>query len=113
MSERFGRVLVPGEARPGRATVRISIEDASIADASSIRLAAALLPDVDILPDHDVLFAVDVDDPVPSDAIVRVHVDRDGDGELSAGDLLTTQSIPVTVLGDTPATAGGVPVRVI
>jgi len=112
MSERFGRVVVGERAVPGVATVRVSIEDASIADASSVRLAETVLRDVEIEPGAQIPFAIEAD-AVPRGAIVRVHVDYSGDGELARGDQYSTISIPAERLGDDEDSAGEVPVELI
>ncbi|BDZ64359.1 hypothetical protein [Agromyces mangrovi Wang et al. 2018] len=112
MSTRFGVVAVDDAASPGTATVLVTVEDASLQDASSTRVAETTLEAVRIDGGTSIPFSIEVGD-VPVDAIVRVHVDFDGDGILAEGDLLTVQSIPVEVLGTDAASAGVVPVRVI
>ncbi|MCB7137465.1 hypothetical protein [Cellulosimicrobium marinum] len=112
MTTLYGTVALPDDAPGAVATVRVSVEDTTLQDAASVRLAEAVLPGVDVAPGGRVPFAVDVDD-APVGATVRVHVDVSGDGDVAPGDLLTVQSVPVDVLGRTAQVAGEVPVRTI
>ncbi|GAA1959558.1 hypothetical protein [Agromyces allii] len=113
MSTRFGTIVLDERATPGTASVIVSLEDASIADASSVRLAEAVLPATTIVPGGRIPFDIEADDDLPVGVIVRVHVDYAGDRELDRGDLYSTISIPAEVLGDSPDRRGEVPVAVI
>ena len=113
MTARHGVIVVDPRSRSGVATVRISLEDAGMADAASVRLAEATLPGRHIGPGERIPFEIEVDPDPPPGTIVRVHVDFAGDGDLSLGDLFTTRSIPDDVLGDAAESAGEVPVAVI
>ncbi|MBD8077773.1 hypothetical protein [Cellulosimicrobium arenosum] len=112
MSTLFGTVTVPDDAAAGVATVHVSVEDTTLQDVSSVRLAEVVLRGVDVVAGGHLAFAIDVDD-VPADATVRVHVDRSGDGDLATGDLLTVRSVPAATLGTSAQDAGEVPVRTI
>lgn len=79
-------------------TVRLVLRDTSMADAlhPAVAEATAVLDPAD---DH-----ADLVLDVPDGALdprgrfsLWVHVDRAGGGELRAGDLITTQNVPVTV----------------
>jgi uncharacterized lipoprotein YbaY len=93
-----GEVLLD-EPVSGSATVRVTVEDVTRADAlarAAGEVTIALAPSAR----GPVPFAVEVAavDPRASYAL-RVHVDLDGDGEVSAGDLVSTQSHPVLTRG--------------
>ena len=109
MSKRYGTVVIDERAEPGTATVRVSLEDARIADASSVRLAETVLRGVEVVPGARIPFVIEADD-VPAGITVRVHVDYSGDRELAVGDQFSTISIPADVLGATADAAGEVPV---
>ncbi|MFF2372367.1 hypothetical protein [Agromyces sp. NPDC058110] len=113
MSTRFGTIAFDGLATPGTATVFVSLEDARIADASSIRLSETVLQDVAVVPGGRVPFAIDADDDLPVGVIVRVHVSRSGGRDLARGDLFSTISIPAETLGASADRAGEVPVAVV
>lgn len=82
-----------GAELPQGGALRIEVRDASWADAPA-RVLHRLETRV---PLHASLFPVELRlDTVPADAIVWVHLDADGDGRVSAGDYITTQSYPLT-----------------
>lgn len=88
-----GHIVFPGNA-PRRKARRITVElhDVSLQDAPSKMLTQTLLEDVAIKPGSSAAFTIDA--PEASRGVAfRVHVDWDGDGKVSAGDLLTTQVI--------------------
>jgi hypothetical protein len=109
---RFGIAVIGPLAVEGVASVHVSVEDARIADAASVRLAEAELSGIRIAPGVEIPFTIDVDD-VPSGATVRVHVDYSGDRSLAPGDQYSTVSVPADVLGDDPDRAGRVAVEQI
>jgi hypothetical protein len=98
-------VVVRGEARPPAGSpVRVEVRDTARADAEAPLLAEAT---AEVAPgDSPVLATVEVGPEAalgpPSRPTVFVHVDVDRDGALSAGDLITTASFPLS-----PAAAGG------
>jgi heat shock protein HslJ/uncharacterized lipoprotein YbaY len=110
-----GTIVFPDDVTAGPpATVHVRIEDVSRADAPATVLAEVTLEAVDVPPaaGEAVTFAIPVDtyDPRLRYA-VRVHVDRDGDGRVSSGDLVSTTHVPVlTHDGGTEVT---VPVSVV
>ena len=87
-------VTVRGEARPPEgATVRVEVRDTSFADAPAVTLGTGhgrvrghgtWLETVEVAVDE-----------LPDGCTAFAHVDVDGDGQLSSGDFLTTQSFPV------------------
>lgn len=85
--------LPPGEALQG--TVIVALEDVGLADG-----AADVLSEVRVSADQVVDNLVDIDLPIPvvaaaAEINAAVHVDRDGDGTISTGDLLSTSIVPV------------------
>jgi uncharacterized lipoprotein YbaY len=81
-----GTELPPGSA------LRIEVRDASWADGP-----ARVLHRVETrTPSRALLFPVELRlEAFSPDAIVWIHLDADGDGRVSAGDYITTQSYPL------------------
>ena len=111
----IGTIVFPDDLSPGPpATVYATIEDVSRADAPSIELASVTLEGVSVPPPAgtSLTFTIPVPDYDPRMRYsVRVHVDRDGDGRVSVGDLVSTFSHPVLTGG--AGTAVTVPVSVV
>lgn len=91
-----GTIIFPAGLPAGApATVVARIEDVSRADApatvlSSVTLSGATIPPP---PGEQVVFSIPVPDYDPRMRYsVRVHVDRDGDGQVTVGDLVSTSS---------------------
>ena len=110
-----GTIIFPAETPAGSAaTIIIRLEDVSRADAPATILASITLEDVPVPPaaGEQVSFTLPV---VSFDSraryTVRVHVDRDGDDQVSKGDLLTTSHIPVLTYGG--GTEVQVPVEIV
>ena len=84
------------------ATVYVRLEDITLADAASEVVAEYVERDVAFDPktDRDLSFAIagEAADSRASYA-VRVHVDIDGDGEITEGDFISMQSYPVITFG--------------
>jgi putative lipoprotein len=96
-----GTVLLPPDC-PARRAARVVVEvrDVSLADADSVVVARQVLDDVLLAPGGIVAFALDVPEVDPRCRLaLRVHVDVDGTGALSEGDLLTTQHVAVPPVG--------------
>ena len=88
-----GEIVFPSNAPKRLARlVTIELHDISLADAPSKMLAQTRLEDVRVRPDEHLPFTMKVPDLSEGTAF-RVHVDWDGDGSVSTGDLLTTQVI--------------------
>lgn len=98
-----GTIIFPAETPAGSAaTIIIRLEDVSLADAPAILLASTTLDDVSVPPvaGTAVSFALPVAEFDPrARYTVRVHVDRDGDGRISKGDLVSTTHVPVLTQG--------------
>jgi uncharacterized lipoprotein YbaY len=87
-----------GVPRFAAATIYVRLEDVSVLDSPSVVLSQQVLQDVRP-PDggRGVPFRVDAGAVDPARRCnLRVHVDVDGDGRVSAGDFVTVQSYPVT-----------------
>ena len=97
-----GTIRFQDLSRPIRqATVYVRVEETGRADAPASRIAEVVLRGVDISAEASPLrFTIPDVAAVPSGRhVVRVHVDVDGDGRVSRGDYVSTQSYPV--LADT------------
>jgi hypothetical protein len=96
-----GHVVFPGDAPKRKAKhVTIELHDASLEDAPSKMLTQTRLKDVAIEPGGSTAFKIEAPEAARGVAF-RVHVDWDGDGKVSAGDLLTTQVIRMPALDET------------
>jgi len=84
------------------ATARVSVEDVSMADASSITLAATTIDNIchrlgEVLRINFQVFGPVFDEEAHYS--VRVHIDLQGSGDVSPGDYMTTQNYPVLTFG--------------
>lgn len=86
---------------PAGGTVRVRVEDTSRADAATTVIADLVEPlSGPLTAGAQRTFTVAVPDvDARARYNVRVHVDVSGSGEVSAGDLVTTQSYPVLTHG--------------
>lgn len=94
-----------GGGGAARAVVRVVLQDVGMADALAVPVGTVVvdLPDLPHAVDPDgPADELEVTLPVAVDALqprgrytLRAHLDRDGSGVLSAGDALTTTSVPV------------------
>ena len=85
---------------PANARARITVEDTTRSDESSVVLGETILEDLD--PDHPAVAHVEVGDVDPdSDLTVRVHVADTTRRTLGVevGDLVSTQAHPVLTRG--------------
>ena len=86
---------------PAGGVVRVLVEDTSRADAAAIVVAEEVEPLTRRLTGGERLAfrltVPEVDDRAHYS--VRVHVDRSGSGEVSAGDRITTRACPVLTYG--------------
>ena len=95
-----GEIVFPSNAPKRLARlVTIELHDISLADAPSKMVAETRLKDVQVRPDEDLPFTIKAPEEAQG-AAFRVHVDWDGDGRVSAGDLLTTQVIYAPGVGE-------------
>ena len=84
------------------ATIYVRLENVSDADAGSKVVGAYVQREVTFDPEtaRDLSFSIAGDPPDPrASYVVRVHVDLDGDGEVTRGDLISVQSYPVITFG--------------
>ena len=84
------------------ATMYVHLEDTTVVDIASEVVADYVERDVAFVPKTSkaLLFAIDGKAPDPrASYTVRVHIDLDGDGEVSLGDFISTQSYPVITFG--------------
>jgi len=96
-----GEIVFPPDAPVLQAgTVRVLVEDVSLADAGATVVGETVLDGAGAGAGSSLQFAVNV--PQVNDAqhySVRVHVDADGSGAISTGDLVSTQAHPVLTFG--------------
>jgi uncharacterized lipoprotein YbaY len=104
-----GQLLVSGRILFGKeltaftdATVYVCLENVSRADAASLAAAKQVLPGVSHQAGKDEtlnfsLYGDGIDEG--SDYAIRVHVDVDGDGQISPGDYVSPESHPVLTFG--------------
>ena len=99
-----GRVILPADTpESDAANVLIEVRDVSLADAPSVVIAQQRLDQVALRSGKAIVFSLEVPEVEPRRRLsIRVHVDLDGSGRVTAGDLLTTSSNPVPAAG-TPA----------
>ncbi|MBL6991517.1 MAG: YbaY family lipoprotein [Bacteriovoracaceae bacterium] len=76
-----------------KSKLTIKLQDVSFMDVAATELLSITYSKVEQLPIRFTLDGVEVQDW--SNLIVSVHLDIDGDGKVSRGDLITTQSYPV------------------
>jgi uncharacterized lipoprotein YbaY len=83
-------------------TVYVRLEDVSRADAPSRIVAEQVIRHVGYQPGQTGTLAFELRGQVPDEHaryIVSVHVDVDGDGQVSRGDYITMESYPVLTQG--------------
>ncbi len=82
------------------AAIYIRILDVSMADAPSIVIIEKTLSNITIrkTAPHPLAFSIHCPELDPHHRyIIDIHVDRDSDGEISIGDLITMESYPITM----------------
>ncbi len=98
-----GKVTFEEKAPPFTgATMYVRLENVTLADAAAEVVADYVERNVAFDPkiDKDLSFAIAGKAPDPQASYaVRVHIDIDGDGEVSLGDFISTQSYPVLTFG--------------
>lgn len=98
-----GNVIFPDDLPPGPvASISITIQDVSRADAPAVDLVSVTIPAGETAPvaGQAIPFSI----PVATDDAritysVRARVDRDGDGQVRSGDLVSTTHNPVLTHG--------------
>jgi hypothetical protein len=98
-----GTIVFPATVPAGPpAMIHVRVEEVSRADAAALVYASVTLPAVTIPPPAGahVAFTIPVDTHDPRGRYtIRVHFDRDGDGRVSRGDLVSTAHHPVLTHG--------------
>jgi hypothetical protein len=97
-----GNVIVEGGRGFSGAQMRIMVEDVSRQNAASISIAEQIIDGVSYDPSSGAPLPFELDGVVPDNRAnyaVRVHVDVDGDGDVSRGDFITMESYPVLTHG--------------
>ena len=87
----------------GGARLYVRVEDVTLADAAARVIAESVEHDVALDPRTRTSLPFSVVCPwvdVGAQYCLRVHIDLDGDGELSPGDFITTRSYPVLTFGN-------------
>jgi hypothetical protein len=103
----FTEILAPFSG----ATVLVKVEDVRRADAPAVVIAEQRIPQLSRSPSNREPVPFSIEYPGDGELAcysLRVHVDTDGDGEVSPGDYVSTQSYPVTGV----ASSGHLVVRV-
>jgi len=97
-----GEIVLPADAPVREAkSILIEVRDVSVADAPSTVVASTRLAGVHCRPNERIPFTLQAPEVAKGRMLaLRVHVDWDGDGRVSSGDILTTESIPVALAGD-------------
>jgi uncharacterized lipoprotein YbaY len=82
-----------------KVTVYVRVQDTSRSDASASTVAEQVLRDVNIIPGAPPLpFNIGgIPQNPKARYVVRIHADVDGDGVVSRGDYVSTQSYPVEI----------------
>jgi hypothetical protein len=81
------------------ATARVRLEHIPRADAAATIVAESIVRDVSHCAgiETEIPFFIRVPDTAPRSHLnLRAHIDVDGDGQVSEGDLVTARSYPVT-----------------
>ncbi|WP_162606656.1 YbaY family lipoprotein [Jiangella asiatica] len=97
-----GEAVLPETAPTGPAArMTVEVHDVTLADAPSAVVARTVLERVPLAPNRVIEFDLDVPEASPGrDLSLRVHVDVDGTGVVTPGDLITTQHLPVAGVGE-------------
>jgi hypothetical protein len=104
MSDRTltGEIVFAGDRPFADASARVTLEDVSRVDAASSTIAEQVIAGVSFDPTVGgaIPFALSAEIPDEGGSyVVRVHVDVDGDGQVSPGDYLSMESFPVLTHG--------------
>lgn len=96
--------LESGAPQFSQATVHVRLEEVGALDAAvrvvaeEVHCAARFLAEADALYHDHAALSIEELDPGASYG-VQVHIDVDGDGEMSTGDFITMESYPVLTFG--------------
>lgn len=102
-----GTIEFQGVTEPvSNATVHVRLQETSRADAKATTVAEQVINDVNIVPDGPPLpFTLPMPPNENGRYVVRVHADVAGDGNVSQGDYVSTQSYPVDMNAEQPGLA--------
>lgn len=96
-----GSVVMPAAAPSTTALMIVEVRDTSLADRPAPVVASVRLPETVVAPHLHSAFEIVVPEvPARNRLSLRCHVSLAGDGIVAAGDLLSTESIPVAAVGD-------------
>ena len=103
---------MPADSPSTTALLVVEVRDVSLVDGTAPVVASIRLPNTTVAPGRHCPFELSAPAMPPSSALsIRCHVDISGDGAVTKGDLLSTESIPVSSIDDVDALR--VPVVVI
>lgn len=88
-----------GATPPSGATVHVRIEDVSRADTAAVEAARIDIRDVTRSPGQALSFEMSANLNPEAHYQVRVHVDMDDTGRVTAGDQVSVESVPVLTRG--------------
>jgi hypothetical protein len=92
---------MPADSPSTTAHMVVELRDTSCADGPAPIVAASSLPYTAVAPGRHCPFEFSAPEmPVSSALSMRCHVDISGDGAVTTGDLLSTESVPVPPTGD-------------
>lgn len=98
-----GEIIFGEEAKTNSGvTIYIRLEDISIADTASKLIAEQVLSNVSFQAGHRIKFLINLHGKALNERAsysLRVHVDVDGDGQISRGDYISMVSYPVLTFG--------------
>ncbi|WP_157553516.1 hypothetical protein [Jiangella gansuensis] len=96
-----GEAVLPATTPVAAARMTVELRDVVLADAPTAVVARTVLENVPLAPNRIIEFDLDVPDASPGrDFGLRVHVDLNGTGSITPGDLVTSQPVLVAGTGE-------------
>lgn len=96
-----GNVVLPPDAPTTVATVIVEVRDVTYADAPAPVAASVALTNVAVQPNRRIPFELEAPEATASQQFsLQCYIDTTGGPILAAGDLVTTQSVPVPAQGN-------------
>ncbi|MFD4351485.1 hypothetical protein ACFWPX_02945 [Nocardia sp. NPDC058518] len=96
-----GVVVFPADAPATTALLIVELRDVSYADDSASLVASTQITAATVRPHGRCPFEFEAPEmPMAASLSLRCHIDLSGDGTVMAGDLLSTQSLPIPTAGD-------------
>ena len=93
--------MLPSDAPAAVARIVVELRDVTYADARAPVVASVALPGVEVRPHARIPFDLPAPEAQAGQQLsVECYVDVTGGAALAAGDLVTTQSVPVPPAGD-------------